>query len=165
MSLAFAGVGLEVAGLSPREKALCDFFVEEYLKDYDPVCAAMRCGFMKEFAKTYGPELLSKSYVQQRLQAREEELASSKKDTAKIKAQIVAGLLREAHGASISSSASSRVAALSRLATIYELDKGAEEQKANRSGVMVVPDFATLEEWEAAAKQSQEKLVNDSAAG
>lgn len=49
---------------SAQQKALWDSFVEEYIKDYSPVRAAMRVGFNETFAQEYSKLFMAEPYVQ-----------------------------------------------------------------------------------------------------
>jgi len=53
--------------LNEQEKALRELFVSEYLKDFNEINAALRCGFAIAFAIQWGPVLLKETYVQRRL--------------------------------------------------------------------------------------------------
>ena len=154
---------MDRADLGEQEKALRDTFVAEYLVDYDPLAAAMRCGFAASFAGDYAKKFLNESYVQQRLKQEQLTEPGSKQDVEdeeKLnKRKILMGLLREAHNPMISGSA--RVAALSRLAVIYGMDQPLKADAAgmHRGGVMMVPAIANLDAWENAAVASQTQLV------
>jgi hypothetical protein len=47
--------------------AVRDRFVEEYLKDYEPVNACLRCGFAMAFAVQWAPFFMTDTYVQRRI--------------------------------------------------------------------------------------------------
>ncbi len=147
---------------SEQERSLRDLFVAEYLVDYDGIAAAMRCGFIGQFASDYAKKFLAEPYVVRKVkteqltppQTKEEEAA----EEALNKRKIITGLMREAHNHLISGSA--RVAALSRLAVMYGLDQPpADPETVHRGGVMQVPAIADLSKWESAAMESQEQLV------
>jgi len=147
--------------MNPREKALRDLFVSEYLVDYDALRAAQRCGFNFQFAVEYAKKFMQEPYVQQQINAvkfreyPEHDVATYEKK------RIMASLIAEAHYKGPGSSHSSRVAALSKLASIYGMDapKKIEQSITNRGGVMAVPGIAKLDDWENAASQSQDALV------
>lgn len=52
---------------SPAQKALYDKFIEEYIKDFNGVAAAIRCGFHRSYAEQFAPIFLAKAYVQQKI--------------------------------------------------------------------------------------------------
>lgn len=147
-----------------REKALRDFFVQEYLKDYEPVLAAMRCGFMRAFAEEYAVRFMGESYVQRKIKETEfTGPVDAKAEAADDKRKILIGLRREANYRGPGGSASSRVAALAQLARIHGMDVVKKDKgvRGNRGGVMVVPGIADIDEWEKVASESQDKLVAD----
>ena len=156
--------------LSDREKALRDVFVSEYLKDFDPLAAAMRCGFMRSFAEEYAKKFMDEPYVLQRIQALQHivsEDGSGRDDSLAYNRQrVISALMREAHYTGAGSSAAARVAALSRLAVIYGLNEpqGKKEDQANpnsRGGVMRIPEIADVTQWEEVALKTQQRLVSD----
>lgn len=153
-----------------REKALRDVFVREYVKDYNPVLAAIRCGFMRAFAEEYAVKFMAESYVIKRIKAVELGEIEDEPHPAAGPAQsrnraVEIQLIREANYYGPGGSAAARVAALGKLASIYGMDGNASKKgkggKAGRGGVMVVPGIADIDEWEKAASESQDKLVAD----
>lgn len=156
-------MGLEdpIAPMSEREKALRDMFVSEYLVDYDQVKAAQRCGFNLQFAVEYAKRFMEESYVQQRIRdvtfMKVDEKAIEQFDKTRIKAALMA----EAHYRGPGSSHAGRVAALSKLASLYgmEAPKKSAMDVTHKGGVMAVPGIASLAEWEQTAAESQDKLV------
>jgi hypothetical protein len=150
--------------MTEREKALRDMFVAEYLVDYSQTNAAMRCGFPRDFAVEWGSRLMDEPYVQQKLKSLEmtpgDPVAEAEYNRQRIKQQ----LMREAHYRGPGSSHAARVAALARLAAIYDLEapKKTKIDFEHRGGVMRAPGVANLEDWEAAAVASQEALQNGS---
>lgn len=159
-----------VPTLSDREKALRDVFVNEYLKDFNPLLAAMRCGFMRSFAEEYAVKFMDEPYVLNRIQSIQNSVTEDGNESADSEAynrqRVLTALMREAHFYGAGSSASARVAALSRLAAIYGMDKPKGKDKspetvANRGGVMRVPEIADVTKWEEVAVKTQERLVTD----
>lgn len=74
---------------SPQQMALWDKFVEEYVKDYQSVSAALRVGFSMAFAQEYGPLFLSKPYVQRKIMEHKSKPAEPEEDRlARIKQRI-----------------------------------------------------------------------------
>lgn len=147
--------------MSPREKALRDLFVSEYLIDYDQVKAAQRCGFALQFAIEYGRKFMEEPYVQRRIN----EVRFKKIDERELedydKARIRTALMAEAHNRGPGSSHSARVSALSKLAALYgmEAPKKIDANVNHRGGVMAVPGIAALDEWEQQASASQDELT------
>lgn len=156
----------EVA-MNEREKALRDLFVSEYMIDYDQIKAAQRCGFHQQFAIEYGKKFMEEPYVQKRIN----EIKFADTNPAELakfdKKRIKAALMYEAHYRGPGSSASARVAALGKLALLegMEAPKKTENTHVHRGGVMAVPGIANLEQWEATASASQDKLVTDATNG
>lgn len=144
--------------LSAKEKQLRDLFVNEYLVDYDGVAAAQRCGFQISFAKDYAIRFLNESYVRKKIK----ELEHSEADVeAYNKKRVIAVLVRESQNPYTTGSA--RVAAASKLAAIYGMDKPVEANlnHKHKGGVLLLPAIADLNDWEATAKASQAKLMSD----
>lgn len=151
--------------MNPREKALRDMFVSEYLIDFDQVKAAMRCGFNQQFAVEYSRKFMEESYVQKRIN----EVRFMKVDDRALeefdKTRIRSSLMAEAHYYGPGSSSASRVAALGKLALMYgmEAPKKVDVNAVHRGGVMAVPGIASLEDWEKGAAESQDELVKHAA--
>lgn len=150
--------------LSARERALRDLFVKEYMLDFDPVTACMRCGFQSVMAAQYATRFMEEPYVQRRIAAEQMRIAAADDEEQQDmeKQRIIAGLLREAHYRGPGSSHAARVAAFAKLASIKGLDKETKAQLGEQSGVMLVPGISNLDEWENIAQKSQEKLAHDS---
>lgn len=148
--------------MTPREIALRDMFVKEYLVDYKAVNAAIRCGFHKDFAVQYAQQFMNEPYVQQQLKAHTLEVEDpAHLDEDYLKRRVITSLLREAHYDGPGSTQSARVSALSKLTAILGMDAPAKSEQTitHRGGVMAVPGIASLDDWEKAASNSQEKLV------
>lgn len=153
--------------MSEREKALRDLFVKEYFVDYNSINAALRCGFMRTFAEEYAQRFMQEPYVKQKIKEFEFTVYENKDHEAQHqdfnKRRIMNSLFREAHYHGPGSSHSARVAALTKLAILHDMvPKPApkEDKWTQRGGVIEVPGIATLENWEQAATNSQEALVN-----
>jgi hypothetical protein len=150
---------------SYREKALRDFFINEYLVDYDAVGACVRVGYGKSYAKEFAARFMAEPYVLRTIQQKEGEIGAGSDDPEVAKKRIIAGLNREANYRGPGSSQSARVAALSRLANLYGMDptnKPPENQPDIGEGVFVLPGIMTPEQWTAAAADQQAKLVGES---
>lgn len=151
---------------SYREKALRDFFVKEYLVDYDAIGAAMRIGYNRGIAKEYAVRLMDEPYVAREI-ARMEAAPTEETDAA-LKKRIMAGLIREANYRGPGSSQAARVAALGKLAQLNGMEPatktkteltGADGQPLS-AGQFVIPGVMTPEQWEQAARAQQEALVS-----
>ena len=151
--------------LSGKEKELRDKFVDEYLLDFDQTAAAIRIGFSASFAQTYAEKFMTEPYVRQRIAALQTAMAEDEKIEAELdRRRIRAALMREAHYQGPGSSHAARVSALSKLASIRDMDAPTKikSEVALRGGVMMVPGIANLEDWEKAAQASQTQLQEDS---
>jgi hypothetical protein len=148
---------------SYREKALRDFFVKEYLVDYDQVAAAVRVGYGKSFAREFAARFMQEPYVLRRI-AELEGVGNpdDPEDEATVKRRIMAGLIREANYRGPGSSQAARVAALSKLAQLHgmEAPKKKEDDSAALEGTFVTPGVMTPEQWAEQAAKQQEDLVN-----
>jgi hypothetical protein len=147
-----------------REKALRDFFVKEYLVDYDAVAAAHRIGYGKSYAKEFSARFMQEPYVLRQI-AKSEGFVNteSPEDRESAKRRIMAGLTREANYRGPGSSQAARVAALSKLAQLHGMDFDAKPKELDNNpaeGAFVVPGVMTPEQWAAAAEKQQEDLVN-----
>lgn len=151
--------------LKPREKALRDLFVSEYLVDYDQVAAAMRCGFNKQFAVEYSSRFMEEAYVQLRINEVRFMKTDDKLTEDYNKQRILTSLMKEAHNHGPGSTHAGRVAALGKLAVMYGMEqaKKADLTVTHRGGVMAVPGIAKLDDWEQMASASQDELVKHAA--
>lgn len=155
--------GVDDAPTDQRQKALHDLFISEYLVDFNQTDAAQRCGFQREFAIEYGQRLMATPYVKRRIKELQLMKVDEVQDAEYNKVRVKAALIREAHYHGPGSSQSARVAALAQLSKLYgmEAPKKSEATVTHRGGVMAVPGIATMDDWEAAAVQSQVELVSD----
>lgn len=147
--------------LDPQEKALRDRFVEEFLVDGNAYLAALRVGFQAGFAKDYSAKFFNEPYVQQRLEHLKQNPGEAKQ-VEKYDKNLVMATLRTVATNQFEKGAA-RVAAAAKLAAIYGMDKPVEKKTTitHKGGVLMVPAIANLDDWEAIAKQSQEKLLAD----
>lgn len=152
------------SSLDAEAIAIRDAFVKEYLKDYDAMSAALRCGFCHELAREYATNFMEDNYVQWKIS----QLTYDKKqspiedDLDVVERQIFEALKREAFYTGPGSSQNARVSALKALSDKVDKSKAAkgDGNKVN-SGVMVVPADVTEEQWEQSAIDAQEKLKQD----
>jgi hypothetical protein len=150
--------------LSERERQLRNLFVDEYLVDEDKIEAAIRCGFQAAFAEDYALKFLREPYVQGRIkQLKYQRYQNAKSKDEFDRIRVREWLISEARCKFNTGSA--RVAALAKLANILDMDAPIKTHNINqttlKAGVMVVPAIASLDSWEAAAVESQTKLVAD----
>lgn len=152
--------------LTAQEKELRDMFVVEFLKDHDYRNAAIRIGFLPKYADQYAAEFAVDPYVKRRIEYEmtrpltNEEAAEHKRAMIR---RTEALLLKQAGYAGPGASHGARVSALSKLASIYGMDAPTKVEQTiqHKGGVMMVPGVASVEDWEAAAVASQEKLTKE----
>lgn len=113
--------------LSDQERMLRDQFVREYLIDYDPFQAALRMGYMKEFASQYAAQFMSEPYVVKQVKAAELS-GDTVPSEEQAKSLIKSMLFREANSRGMGTSHSARVAALSKLMSLYGMDAPSKVQ-------------------------------------
>jgi hypothetical protein len=153
--------------LNYRERALRDLFVQEYLTDYDQFAAALRCGYAESYAREYAGKLMNEPYVRQKI--RELEVLPEDEDNPeKMKNYVVVGLRREANYRGSGASPSARVAALSKISSIYGLDAPTRSKNEHTgpdgqalAGMLVIPGLMNMEEWAIAAEKQQTALIQD----
>lgn len=149
--------------LDPRQKALRDMFVSEYLIDYHQVNAAMRCGFPRDFAVQYAQQFMEEPYVQRRIKELEFTPADAKEEEEYNRKRITQQLLREAHYKGPGSSHSARVAALATLAKLTGMEptKKTQVDFNMQGGVMRVPaPPSSADSWEQQAMSTQADLAD-----
>lgn len=153
--------------LTYRERALRDVFAQEYVTDYDAYHAAIRCGYAASYAREMATTLMGETYVQQKIKELEV-LPAGQDNPEQMKEYVVVGLRREAQYRGTGASPSARVAALSKISTIYGLDAPVKTRNEHTGpdgqplgGVLVIPGLMTEEAWAAAAKAQQLALTTD----
>lgn len=141
--------------MTAREKELKDWFVREYLIDYNFKAAAIRIGFNDGLAAEYGQKFRYDPYVQRqitqsmRAEPHDKEAVESQRSQ-----QIMGSLVREANYSGPGASHSARVTALSKLATIHGMDaptKTKVESVVTHKGKVDMEhtfDFSTLTDEE-----------------
>lgn len=158
--------GETILPLTTDEKALRMRFVHEYLKDHDYLGAAIRVGFMPQYAQEYATKFAEDPFVQLQIDT-EMTKELTKEEEAEhqrvMKRRVDALLLKQAGYTGAGASHGARVSALAKLASIYGMDAPTkvEQTVQHRGGVMMVPGIANMDEWEAQAMLSQEKLTGE----
>lgn len=158
--------GEVISPLTEDQKALRMRFVQEYLKDHDYYGAAIRIGFLPQFAQQYAKEFADDPFVRSRIDyemTRELTKEEQAEHERVMKRRVDALLLKQAGYVGPGASHGARVSALSKLASIYGMDAPTkvEQTVQHRGGVMMVPGIASIEEWEAQAMASQAKLTSE----
>ena len=126
--------------LNQQEKALRDYFVQEYLKDFDPYQACLRVGFQSAFAIEYAKRFMSEPYVLQRIE--EEKRARSMDSDEEVKndlALIVNGLRQ----ASQNGPYASRVQAMRALMDLRGFVRKDDGQDGEQALIDAFREFAT----------------------
>lgn len=123
--------------LTSVEVQLRDLFVQEYLKDFDPVCAAVRCGFSKGIAEDYANRFWNEPYVQQKISEEKTKL-SSDEAFEKENFALTVSTLRQAMQ---NGPYASRVAAARELKALYGWESKQGESEENAI-VKALKDFA-----------------------
>lgn len=124
--------------LSPREKALRDLFVTQYLVDYDAWAAAIRIGFLKSVAGQYAQELMEDPYVRQEIAKRQQTaVANPEADRNAKKRQVEEWLIQAANYRGPGASHAARVTALANLGKIYNmLDSEADTDASKQENLI-----------------------------
>lgn len=152
--------------MTPADKELRDLFAREYLFDFDPKAACIRCGFLEQYALQYAQQFMGESYVQNKIASLSKvgkAIGEDKEHDQQTKQAVLTSLFREANYRGAGSSHGSRVAALAKLASILGMDAPTkmEQTITHKGGVMAVPGIVKIDEWEAQAVASQTKLTQE----
>lgn len=130
-------------------------FVQEFMVDRDPVSAALRTGVAKINIKRTVGKWMSDPRILRAIQAATDKMPIEDMITPQ---RIVAGFMAVAFDPLAPSAAKN--SALRELASLRKMYDDPDEN-ANRSGVMMVPLSASLEDWAMAALQAQTKLKEE----
>lgn len=137
-----------------------DKFLFEYIYDYEPELAAIRCGIKKPYAKNIALGFLDTQYFQLKLKEYNTEKNALLDDTELLRRDLVRNLLDilRYNGAEVAQSA--RIAASKEITALMGL---ANKQESNtedefKSGVMVVPASLPVGDWSNQAIASQAAL-------
>lgn len=151
--------------LTAQEKELRELFVREYLEDYDEKAACIRCGFTENYAAQYAAQFMGEMFVRKRIIELSKDVKKKDDETCKEQSrqQILSSLFREANYRGPGASHGSRVAALSKLASLFGMDAPTKVEQTieHKGGVMAVPGIASVESWEQQAIVSQQKLTSE----
>ena len=126
--------------LGEADKGIRDKFASEYVEDYDPVAAALRCGYSSSFAVHFARVFMGESYTRQKIKELEASLgATSEKEV--WRQRITRSLWREATNKGPDGSAGARVSALKEIKNMYGLDAPVETKLEVNSPVQFyIPD-------------------------
>jgi hypothetical protein len=146
-----------VEDLTVEEKNVRDVFVKQYLYDYDARSAIVRVGFSVNYAEYYADKFMAEPYVLRKI-LEQEQKQSHVEVTKKAKALVIRRLHEQANYKGRGSSHSARIAALSKLAQLYNMEPEKKFDLTGQSGVMAVPAMQSPKDWGEGAKDSQSKL-------
>lgn len=146
---------------TPEERAVRDAFVKEYVLDQQPIDAAVRVGFHRAFAEQYVKQFFQEPYVLRKI--REHEAKNDLDNDDFIQEQnsrIISNLIREANYFGPGASHAARIQANIKLAEMTGLI-GENGQGGGSTGVMVVEEIGTVDDWEEKAAEAQAKLKQE----
>lgn len=155
--------------MTKEEKSLRDRFVDEYLKDYSQLNAALRMNYDQEEAVEFAKQIYTDPYVQRSiaeaqtkrcnwLNPSKDNLPQYGVDPEHDKQRIVNRLFEESYAKGAGTSQQGRVSALKELARIYGLGEAEKETATITTNVMVVPAVPSVDDWGKMAQESQEQL-------
>lgn len=118
---------------SAAEEALWTKFVDEYMKDFNPISACLRVGFRLDFAQEYAKSVMTKPFVQRLILQRKSQPAtedeSEKGRVAQLRARVEAVFIQAMETAD----AKTAVAAAAKLGEMHGFmeapDKSGDELK------------------------------------
>lgn len=128
--------------LTPQERSLRDRFVTEYLKDFSPLNAALRTGFVLAFAEQFATEFMACGYVQRQIAARTRQ--EQIEDAAEQERQDKAMTLNVLRQVAQNGSAAARVAALRAMMDIYGWKVQDEDQAGEQELIDLLKGFAQV---------------------
>lgn len=123
--------------LTPVEIELRDLFVKEYLKDFDAVLAAVRCGFSKTYAEQYANQFWFEPYVQNKIAEAQRNIANDEE----LEKQNFALLVNTLTRAMQNGPYASRVSAAKELKSLYGWESQPKENEED-SLVKALREFA-----------------------
>lgn len=148
---------------SEEERNILDRFCVEFLVDGDATRAASRVGFQAGFAAQYGKLFYQKAYVQKKLRAMREASPPDKKTEEDYLRRLTIRRLSDVLNSPYSKG-SDVVRAGAQLGILFGWNTPQAripEGSGQAQGVILVP-IGTMEDWEAAAAASQQKLIEAS---
>lgn len=152
--------------LTNQEKALRNLFVDEYLIDYNPKKASIRCGFVEPHAAHYAQQFMEEPYVLKRIAEMQSTPVPEEQEENRLqimRRRIEEGFIQQANYNGPGASHGARVAALAKLANFYGMEQASkvEQEVTHRGGVMAIPGIASMDDWEKQALESQAKLTSE----
>ncbi len=149
----------DFSGMQERTKLRLRAFAQEYIKDFNATASILRMGFRytRKTAQVRGSQFMDEAYTHHCIA----ELTAKMDEKAIVSRQeVLLGLKKEAHASnSLFASSSTRISAFRSLAKILGMEiTKVEGNMTLAGGVMAIPFAGSLEEWEKASKEAQEKL-------
>jgi hypothetical protein len=156
-----------------REIAIRQKFVDQYLFDYDPLAAAIRVGWPKEYAKEMSQRFMEEPYVLNEIKKRETKALiidsdnpeAAKQQEAELRQYVLQSLIKQANYYGPGSSHAGRVAALAQISKLQGLEAATrikqEINTTNGEGVFVVPGVVNAEDWAKMAAEHQAQLAEE----
>lgn len=132
--------------LSERERQLCDMFLEEYAKDYDPERACLRLGVTPESLNKALLFFFNSSYVQQALA---NDIVLDKPDCQKNIDKAFKYVVNKLRSVAEQGSNKERLEACKQISLLYGLNKPIDIRTNNSlTNVIMTPMPVTDAEWE-----------------
>ena len=135
---------LEDEDLSIWEKKIRDKFIEEYFIDFNYESAVTRTGFTGYSVFEYVNKFKRDPYVQRRIVELKKNTDIEDTGRTPRQSRIINGLMAEAFNHGPDASASSRISALTKLASIEGLDKPIQTEILHGGEIKNNFDFTTL---------------------
>lgn len=156
-----AKVHTEPKGLQKEHR---DQFIKEYMRDFNPVNAAIRCGFAGPKALEVSDRYMGEPYVMRGIQDAIEaiDLNPDNSFVDNMKRTVIMNLASQSQYDGANASHAARIKATETISKLMGMEPDKKVNvKHNTSGVMMVPGVASIEEWETEATVSQNKLLDD----
>lgn len=139
-----------------------EVFVTEYLVDFDPIAAALRCGVPRLQAKAKAKLWMQDRVVLCGIQEGVDKMLPEQIATPQ---RILAGLMRESRTAFLDgvrvqalTAAHAVLSDVKKQKKLDEKDENEKNKRKNGRAVLMVPGTPALTDWEAAAREQQAKL-------
>lgn len=141
--------------LTADEKQLCDYFLEEYEKDFDYDQSCIRMGIEYDKVARAKSFFLSKPYVQQKLAENQVLSLPSEQGATDRAFRFVVSKLKK-----IAEKGNNRdkLGALDQISKLYKLTNGSEQSAGIVTNVMQIPTGVSDAEWE---DQAQVKMADN----
>lgn len=146
--------------LSQFDREVIDKFLLEYIYDYEPELAAIRCGITKTYAKQLAQGFIDTQYFQLKLKEYNSDKNALLDDTELLRRDLVRNLLDilRYNGAEVSQVA--RISASKEITALMGLSAKQQTTVEDdcKGGIMLVPSTLGVDEWSSQAIASQAAL-------